>query len=343
MTLNLLDTIQLLAGYHCLLLSLALIARARLRGLTFLTGTFGLHMLTNLGVSVGWLGPELDITSAYGLAYGPAFYFFVLGIVVHDRILTWRDAVHAVPALVIAIWQPEPPIPYLFGLPSLVIYITLACRLLLRHGRQSPHVRSDSEAISLKWVFHALIAFAGLATLDMAREVAQLLGLGISDNLALSVVIVAVSALMTGMFVRARAHDSLQGALPRRDLDETANAETSDEFQQSFERIEALLYGEQAWREPRLSLADIAQRLQISQREASRAINLNADASFSRYINRFRVEEVDRLMSDADNHRRTVIELAYEAGFNSKSAFNRIYREERGRTPTEAFLAFKST
>ena len=31
------------------------------------------------------------------------------------------------------------------------------------------------------------------------------------------------------------------------------------------------------------------------------------------------------------------MELAYEAGFNSKSTFNRIYREVTGKTPTEAF------
>ena len=47
-------------------------------------------------------------------------------------------------------------------------------------------------------------------------------------------------------------------------------------------------------------------------------------------------------MADPDNHRRTVIELAYEAGFNSKSAFNRIYRDETGRTPSQAFQTHKS-
>lgn len=91
MTLSQLDIIQLLAGYHSLLLCLALAARKRLRGLMVLVGTFGLHMLTNLGVSEGYLGPELDITSAFGLVYGPAFYFFVLGIVEQDRRFDLRD------------------------------------------------------------------------------------------------------------------------------------------------------------------------------------------------------------------------------------------------------------
>lgn len=342
MTLSQLDIIQLLAGYHSLLLCLVLAGRPRLRGLMVLAGTFGLHMLTNLGVSTGLLGPGLDVSSAYGLVYGPAFHFFVLGIVEQDRRFDLRDLVHLSPALVIAIWQPEPPVPYLFGLPSLVIYITLACRLLLRHGRQSPQFRSDSAAISLSWVLHALIAFAVLAALDILREVARLADLGLSDDLALSLVIICVTALMSAMFVRARQHDDLRGGLPRLDIEPASDDIEGTDYQPLFQRINALLVDEESWREPRLSLAEIATRLRISQRDASRAINLHSGHSFSRYINRFRIAEVDRLMAQPDNHRRTVIELAYEAGFNSKSAFNRIYRDETGRTPTQAFQAHKS-
>ncbi|MBO6797636.1 helix-turn-helix transcriptional regulator [Maricaulis sp.] len=342
MTLSQLDIIQLLAGYHSLLLCLALAMRRRLRGLMVLAGTFGLHMLTNLGVSEGFLGPELDITSAFGLVYGPAFYFFVLGIVEQDRRFDLRDLVHLVPALIIAAWQPALPVPYVFGLPSLAIYIALACRLLLRHGRQSPQFRSDSAAISLGWVLQALIAFAALAALDILREVARLADLGLSDDLALSLVITSVTTLMTAMFVRARAHDDLSGALPVLDIEPRAEEPESTDFGPVFQRINTLLVGEELWREPRLSLAEIASKLRISQRDASRAINLHGGQSFSRYVNRFRVAEVDRLMADPDNDRRTVIELAYEAGFNSKSAFNRIYREETGQTPTQAFQGHKS-
>lgn len=342
MTLSQLDIIQLLAGYHSLLLCLALAMRKRLRGLMVLVGTFGLHMLTNLGVSEGFLGPELDITSAFGLVYGPAFYFFVLGIVEQDRRFDWRDLVHLLPSLIIAVWQPVPPVPYVFGLPSLVIYITLACRLLLRHGRQSPQFRSDSAAISLSWVLHALIAFAVLAALDILREIARLADLGVSDDLALSLVIVSVIALMTAMFVRARQHDDLSGALPALDIEPRTDDAGNTDFEPVFQRINALLIEDEHWREPRLSLAEIASTLRISQRDASRAINLHGGQSFSRYVNRFRVAEVDRLMADPGNHRRTVIELAYEAGFNSKSAFNRIYRDETGQTPTQAFQAHKS-
>jgi len=236
MTLSQLDIIQLLAGYHSLLLCLALAGRVRLRGLMVLTGTFGLHMLTNLGVSAGLLGPALDIL----------------------------------------------------------------------------------------------------------REIARLAELGVSDDHALSVVIICVTALMSAMVVRARQHDDRRGALPRLDIEPAVEDSEGTDYQPVFQRINTLLVDEQSWREPRLSLAEIATRLRISQRDASRAINLHSGQSFSRYINRFRIAEVDRLMADPDNHRRTVIELAYEAGFNSKSAFNRIYRDESGRTPTQAFQAHKS-
>lgn len=340
MTFSLLDLVQLLAAYHCAGLVMALLRAPRLRGLAILCGTFSLHMAFNLAVGLGVAGPQFDITSAFGLVYGPAFFLFVRGLVFEERAWRWHDALHGVPALIIAIWQPEPPIPYFFGLPSLVIYIALAILALRRHRHLRVELRSDDRAISLNWVEQALIGFAALAVLDIAREIAGYAAQGLPDDLALAVIIGCVVILMTRMTLAARAHDAQHGALP--DLELAGAGGEASQHAETFARITALLETEEAWREPRLSLADLARRLHLNARDVSRAINLTGGSSFSRFINAYRVDALDRLMADPAHHGRTIMELAYEVGFNSKSAFNRTYREMTGRTPTEAFAAAKS-
>ncbi len=345
MTFSVLDIAQLLAAYHAGLLALHLLRRPRLAGLTLLCGIFSAHMAFNLGVSTRLVGPELDITSAFGLLYGPAFYLFVRGLTREGAHWTALTGLHALPALTIAVWQPEPPIPYLFGLPSLIVYISLSLQALFRHRRLRDQWRSDDLAISLDWVGHALIAFAGLAALDILREFIGFTSQAIADDLALTGVITGVIILLTAMMVAACAHDDRQGALP-----ELANplpgARSSDEdrerYTEPFARIRALLDREETWREPRLSVADLARRLQLNAREVSRAVNLHADESFSRFINRYRIEALDALMADPANHHRTLMEMAFDVGFNSKSAFNRIYREMTGRTPTDVFHAARA-
>ena len=75
--------------------------------------------------------------------------------------------------------------------------------------------------------------------------------------------------------------------LPALDIEPRKEDAESPDFEPVFQRINALLIEEESWREPRLSLAEIASKLRISQRDASRAINLHSGQSFSRYINRF--------------------------------------------------------
>ncbi|MFS2316836.1 helix-turn-helix transcriptional regulator [Maricaulis sp. D1M11] len=344
MMVSALDLTQLLAAYHAGALALILCRQSVLAGLTVFCATFSAHMLVNLGVSQGWIGPAWDISSAFGLVYGPALYLFVRGLVYSDRRIRWIDSVHAIPALIIALWQPEPPIPYIFGLPSLVIYTGLALRDLMRHRSHRQDWRADSDSINLNWVHTALAGFAGLAMLDILRELSGLSQSALPDDLALSAVIIGVIALLTGMTLAARAHTRQSGALPDLVLRPAPPPATTTQQRPDpmFERIRTHIESTQAWREPRLSLADIAEATGISVRDVSRAINLSGSMSFSRFIHLYRIRALHALMADPAHHSRTVIDLAYSCGFNSKSAFNRIYRELTGLTPSEGFACFKS-
>jgi AraC-like DNA-binding protein len=136
------------------------------------------------------------------------------------------------------------------------------------------------------------------------------------------------------MGVFAWRHDGLEGAVPAKPV--TGPVERDDsEAMARFSQIDALVRDRELWREPRLTLADLARETGLSPREVSRSINTGSGSSFSRYINLMRLDAINALMADPAQKRRTVIELAYEVGFNSKSAFNRIFREETGRTPSE--------
>lgn len=334
MTLTLLTLVFLLTAYHAAALAILLALKPRLRPLAGLAAIFGTHMLANLGMTTGSLPPALGITSAFGLLYGPLFYLVVRTLAFADQPPRLIDLLHALPALIIALWRPDPPMSQVFGLPSLVIYIGLAIRILFRHRIAAAQYRSDDRNVDLGWVGYAVAAFAALAALDIARELVLGPTGWISDDLALSLVLISVTGLLTAMGVFAWRHDGLQGAVPARP--EPSPVERDDsEAMARFSQIDALVRDRELWREPRLTLADLARETGLSPREVSRSINTGSGSSFSRYINLMRLDAINALMADPAQKRRTVIELAYEVGFNSKSAFNRIFREETGRTPSE--------
>lgn len=84
------------------------------------------------------------------------------------------------------------------------------------------------------------------------------------------------------------------------------------------------------WREPDLSLTELARRLGTNTHYLSRALNEGLGTSFSQFVNRLRVEEARRrLLGDGD-----VLSIALDVGFGSKASFNRAFRAETGTTPS---------
>ena len=72
----------------------------------------------------------------------------------------------------------------------------------------------------------------------------------------------------------------------------------------------------------------------------SRCLNEIMDKKFNDYINEFRVLEVKQLLNETENNKYTLLSLAMEAGFNSKSSFNRAVKKQLGILPNQ--LKYKS-
>ncbi|WP_147446615.1 AraC family transcriptional regulator [Corallococcus sp. CA047B] len=86
------------------------------------------------------------------------------------------------------------------------------------------------------------------------------------------------------------------------------------------------------WREPGLSLSEVAHRLGTNETYASRAFNQGLGRNFNAVINAMRVEAVQARL--ASGEKKPMLEIALEEGFASKSSFNRVFREHTGQSPT---------
>ena len=87
--------------------------------------------------------------------------------------------------------------------------------------------------------------------------------------------------------------------------------------------------------DPELTVARLAGQLGWSPRECSELINRVQKVSFSKKINGLRVEEAKRLMADSSHKSLSLLEIAMASGFNSKSAFNLMFKRFTGQTPSE--------
>ena len=86
--------------------------------------------------------------------------------------------------------------------------------------------------------------------------------------------------------------------------------------------------------DPELTLPKLADDLKVTNHHLSQVINEVHGKNFFNFINEYRVEEVKRKIQDPKYQNYTLLGIAFESGFNSKSAFNRVFKNITGTTPS---------
>jgi AraC-like DNA-binding protein len=87
--------------------------------------------------------------------------------------------------------------------------------------------------------------------------------------------------------------------------------------------------------DPELTLDQLASQLSIRPRALSQIINEDLGQNFYDFINRNRIEEASRLLTNPKDRKITILEVLYEVGFNSKSSFNTLFKKYTGLTPSD--------
>lgn len=107
-----------------------------------------------------------------------------------------------------------------------------------------------------------------------------------------------------------------------------------DDLRRLLEKSTRLIEEQNLYLNSNLSLKELARYVDTSVHDLSRAINTVSGKNFNEYINRFRVEEFKSKMLQDTSKQYTILALALESGFSSKSSFNSVFRKSTGKSPT---------
>ena len=89
------------------------------------------------------------------------------------------------------------------------------------------------------------------------------------------------------------------------------------------------------WRDSDLTLADLADLLSTTPHKLSEVLNAQIGQTFYDFVNGYRVKEVQRRIAAGDAQRVTMLAIALDAGFASKSTFNVVFKKHTSRTPSD--------
>ncbi len=302
------------------------------------------------GLYAAWPHSALAVLPL-GFATGPLLYLY-LSRILHDRPLGRRAWLHFLPFVLVT-------------LALLPFYLQPAsAKLAWMRGLDGPPWYAGLAAIAKLLIFLAYLRacyrmLEGAAANPLAPGLRRLLGIwlvgGLLSMLALALEFVlpvsadVVGALVLLYFLYATAYLAIRQPLGYRPPAPASEGVPEPEPKPRYgdrllpdaergaflARLEACMKNEQPWRSGELKLEELAERLALSAHELSQLINGACGVNFQDYLNGYRVEALKEALHDPARAGHTILDLAMDSGFNSKSALNRVFKAHTGITPGE--------
>lgn len=248
-------------------------------------------------------------------------------------------------------------IPVTIRLLQRIIYFFLARKELLVYQKSIRHLFSETSRIDLNWVKWLIY---GYLFLTIGTIVGYSMILKYPEYFKLWVLIVGslntvyiYAATFKGMKqstvwqlqgkgnkesveIRMKEAESLEQDKVSHEKQKYQRSTIGvDRLQEITDRIVQALAKEKLFLEAELNLQNLADRLNLPSYQVSQAINETLGKNFYDVVNGYRVEEAKRLLADPKNRNYTVLSVGFEAGFNSKTTFNTVFKKFTGQTPSD--------
>lgn len=105
--------------------------------------------------------------------------------------------------------------------------------------------------------------------------------------------------------------------------------------------LEEVMSNEKLYLDNKLSLSMLAERIQSNSNELSQLFNLYYNSNFYEFVNRYRIEHLEKLILDPSFDHFKITALAEQSGFKSKTTFYKAFKEKHQITPLQFVKLYK--
>jgi AraC-like DNA-binding protein len=128
----------------------------------------------------------------------------------------------------------------------------------------------------------------------------------------------------------------------KKDNGKNLNSEiTEDEKNEIRKLIELILKEKKLYFDPNLTIDHLARKIHVPQRKLSLTIHELYGKNFTNFINDYRIQEAVKILNSSE--RVSIYVLSRNVGFNSRSTFNRAFKDYTGKTPREYVVKHKKS
>ena len=287
--------------------------------------------------------------------WGPLMYFYVKSNIKEGFKFKFFDIVHLIPFILISIliisgnyfsksgtYLPITSIYLMhlyFNLYNLLYFLILfaynfsALSLLFKYQQNLKNYYSFEVKQNLLWLKFILYGYIIACIVALTASYASKFTLVPNEYIS-NILYATFLAFFNILFYRAMIQP--QALIQLDDKPKYFSASLSiNDIDKYSQMITIALTTNKRYLNPSLSLQELSEATGISERNISQVINKYWKQNFFSFINSFRVEEAKSLLNNFNQNKTTMLGIAFDSGFNSKSAFYDAFKKHTGITPTE--------
>ena len=228
------------------------------------------------------------------------------------------------------------------------IYVVLILRTITKYKKKLNENYSYSENIDLTWIKKITLSTMAMWLIIYVLYISSSFNLlteadGIKYGLSLSIIIVFYIGYyglrQKNIFfsVNPEIGDSTLQTPPTNTIKAKYKKTglTDEKAKLLLDTINAYMLNEKPYLNQKLSIQNLSEAIQIPTHHISQVLNDVAGQSFFAYTNSYRTEAFIEKIKNNEHKKNTLLGLAYDCGFNSKTSFNRIFKEIKGVSPSE--------
>ncbi|AYN02126.1 helix-turn-helix domain-containing protein [Chryseobacterium sp. 3008163] len=224
-----------------------------------------------------------------------------------------------------------------------LFYTSLSYFTIRKHQKKIQNFSSNTEEINLNWLEYIILI---IFMVSLVFVVYNLFYNSTSLNIFINLIFLAVIYFIAYYSLKQKEIYPLEEK-QREELISIPDIETEElkrklipdeELMRIKNLLDHLMITQQPYLDSELNLIKLSELVSVSTHHLSYVINAGFQKNFFQYVNEYRIEYAKKLLKDHSS-KLSILGIAYESGFNSKTSFNTTFKKITGITPSE----FKKT
>ncbi|MCL1662904.1 helix-turn-helix domain-containing protein [Elizabethkingia ursingii] len=313
------------------------------------SGYWVLDILKICGFSPG----PLLIFSVYSvLIFTPLFLFFSVVFFINPNYqFGKRDLVcFVIPAIYLIVLFNSEYNKVLHILAMLIViahnlpYIGIIYYKIRKHQKRIEIISSNTESINLQWLIKLSFLLFITIIITVCYELFNTFIYKMHQNLAMDLLFLFIVYSTFYHVLRQKEiypvskiqlDDLLSIELEAEEKAEKKKLIPDEDFEDLKEKLLTLIETQKPYLEGDLNLLKLSELIGISTHQLSYLLNNGFNENFFQFVNKYRVQHAKELLISDSYNKLSVLGIAFDSGFNSKTAFNTFFKKTVGVTPSE--------